>query len=111
MVDVIINNRKAAEMSVTPTLTVEAGGEQADHNPVQVTLEVTNEAGETETSTFTIKSGPTKVTALKSELGIAEEATLWVIQKNGKKKLLADHETHDVKRGDRYQALVRGGVS
>jgi hypothetical protein len=99
-------------MSVIPTSTDdEPGGEQADRHPVQVTLEVTNEAGETETSTFTIQSGPTKVTALKSELAIAEEATLWVIQKSGKKKLLADHETHDVKRGDRYQALVRGGVS
>jgi hypothetical protein len=99
-------------MSSIPTSqTEELGGEQARGRAVQVTLEVTNEAGENQTSTFTIQSGPTKVTALKSELGIAEEATLWVIQKDGKKKLLADHETHHVKQGDRYQALVRGGVS
>ncbi len=99
-------------MSAIPTSgDDEPGGEQTARHPVQVTLEVTNEAGENQTSTFTIQSGPTKVTALKKELDIADEATLWVIEKNGKKKLLADHETHDVKEGDRYQALVRGGVS
>jgi hypothetical protein len=84
---------------------------EARHRPVEVSLEITNEAGESETSTLTVESGPTEVTTLKSELGIAEDASLWVIKKDGKKKPLGDHETHDVKQGDRYQALVRGGVS
>jgi hypothetical protein len=84
---------------------------QAHHHLVEVSLETTNEDGETQTTTLMIEAGPTKVTVLKSELGIPEESSLWVIQKNGKKKPLGDHETHDVKAGDRYQALVRGGVS
>jgi sulfur carrier protein ThiS len=83
----------------------------ARRQPVEVSLEITNEEGESETSTLTIDSGPTAVTVLKDELGIAEDASLWVIEKNGKKKPLGDHETHNVKEGDRYQALVRGGVS
>jgi sulfur carrier protein ThiS len=84
---------------------------EAHHHLVEVSLETTNEDGDTQTTTLTIKSGPTKVTALKTELGIAEADPLWVIEKNGKRKPLGDHETHDVKEGDRYQALVKGGVS
>lgn len=94
-------------MSAIPTLQDEG----AHRHPVEVSLEITNEEGGSQTTTLTIESGPTKVTVLKSEIGIAEDASLWVIQKNGKKKPLGDHETHNVKEGDRYQALVRGGVS
>jgi hypothetical protein len=99
-------------MSAIPTSSAaEPGAEEAHRHLVEVSLEITNEEGESQTSALTIESGATKVTALKSELGVAEEASLWVIQKNGKKKPLGDHETHDVKEGDRFQALVRGGVS
>lgn len=84
---------------------------EAHRHLVEVSLETTNEDGDTQTTTFTIESGPTKVTALKTELGIAEADPLWVIKKDGKRKQLGDHETHDVKEGDRYQALVKGGVS
>jgi hypothetical protein len=99
-------------MSSIPTSTSgEPDSAEARHRRVEVSLEITNEEGESETSTLVIESGPTKVTELKSELGIAEDASLWVIKKDGKKKPLGDHEKHDVKQGDRYQALVRGGVS
>jgi len=99
-------------MSATPTSTAAAPDtDEAHRHLVEVSLEVTNEEGESKTTTLTIESGPTKVTVLKTELRIAEEASLWVIQKSGKKKPLGDHETHDVKKDDRYQALVRGGVS
>jgi hypothetical protein len=99
-------------MSSTPTSAhVVPEAEEAHRHLVEVSLEITNEEGESQTTTLKIEAGPTKVTVLKSELGIAEEASLWVIEKNGKKKPLGDHETHDVKEGDRFQALVRGGVS
>lgn|ERR1700682_2751503 len=99
-------------MSVSPTSSdAVPEHEQTHHHLVEVSLETTNEQGDTETTNLTIQAGLTKVTVLKSELGIPEESSLWVIQKNGKKKPLGDHETHDVRAGDRYQALVRGGVS
>jgi hypothetical protein len=85
--------------------------EKAHRHLVEVSLEVTNEEGESNTTTLEVESGPTKVNILKGELGIAEDASLWVIEQSGRKKPLGDHETHDVKKDDRYQALVRGGVS
>ena len=90
---------------------VAPGISEAQRHLVEVTMETTNEDGETQTTTLTIESGSTKVTALKAEAGIAEADPLWVIRKDGKRKQLGDHETHDVKEGDRYQALVKGGVS
>ncbi|MGH2738910.1 MAG: hypothetical protein ACRDH6_00250 [Actinomycetota bacterium] len=78
---------------------------------VTVTLTLTDAEGNTQTDEKAIPGGPTKVSHLKSELGVPTESALWVIQKSGKKKQLADHETHNVKEGDRYEALVRGGVS
>jgi hypothetical protein len=78
---------------------------------IMVTLRVTNEAGETELVERSIESGLTKVSAVKQELGVPETASLWVIEKSGKRKQLADHETHDVRAGESYEALVRGGVS
>ena len=42
---------------------------------------------------------------------VPEDSALWVIDKAGKKKVLGDHETHDVKEGDHFEALVKGGVS
>jgi hypothetical protein len=79
---------------------------------VTVTLGATNEDdGTTQTVERTIAAGPTPVPDLKSELEIPEAKALWVVQKNGKKKALADHETHNVKAGDHYEALVKGGIS
>jgi hypothetical protein len=78
---------------------------------VPVSLEKTDSEGNSETISLEIASGSTKVTKLKEELGVEETAALWVITKNGHKKQLGDHESHDVRAEDRYQALVRGGVS
>jgi hypothetical protein len=78
---------------------------------VTVTLVLTDPDGNTQTEDKNIADGPTKTTELKTELGVPEETALWVIDKAGKKKQLGDHESHDVKAGDRFEALVRGGIS
>lgn len=79
---------------------------------VDVTDTVTDEeTGESQTNTLEIPGGPTPVPELKNELGIDGASALWVVEKNGKKKALADHETHNVKEGDHYEAIVKGGVS
>lgn len=90
---------------------MQAATAQTHRAAVTVVLTITDENGDTQTEDRTIPGGPTKVEELKAELGIAEASALWVIDKSGKKKQLGDHETHDVKEGDRYEALVRGGVS
>jgi hypothetical protein len=84
---------------------------EAHRHLVEVTLEITTEDGETQSVTKTIESGSTEVAVLKTELGVPEDASLWVIRKDGKKKPLANHEKHDVKEGDRYQTVIPGGVS
>ncbi len=97
-------------MSARPTSPTEPI--EGDHRHlVQVELVTTDEQGDTQTATLEIDSGPTKVTALKSELGIPEDSALWVIHADGKRKPLGDHETYNVKAGDRFEAIVRGGVS
>lgn len=78
---------------------------------VEVTITITDTEGNTRTETKSIPAGPTKVVELKVELGVPEEDTLWVITREGKKHQLGDHEVHDVREGDRYEALPRGGVS
>ncbi len=92
---------------------MEAAATSAHNASVSVTvsLTVTDENGATQVEDKTIDGGPTRVPDLKAELGVPAESALWVVQRNGKKKQLADHETHNVKEGDRYEALVRGGVS
>lgn len=78
---------------------------------VTVTLGVTTEDGQTQTLEKNIEAGPTKVPALKEALGVPADSSLWVIKRGGKKKVLADHETHNVKAGHHFEALVKGGVS
>jgi len=90
--------------------TAEQAAQKKEHL-VEVTLEATNEEGVTDIQELSIERGPTKVEVLMSELGVAGALSLWVIRKDGKPKPLAPHETHDVKAGERYQALVPGGVS
>jgi len=90
---------------------MEAATAATRHKLVTVTLTLTDEAGESNTEQEAIEGGPTEVVELKAELGVAADSALWVVQKNGKKKQLGDHEKHNVKDGDRYEALVRGGVS
>jgi hypothetical protein len=87
---------------------------EQSHGPqlVTVTEGVTDEeSGATEVRTLEIPEGPTPVPELKTELGIEGAKVLWVIAKNGKKKALSDHETHNVKEGDHYEAIVKGGIS
>jgi hypothetical protein len=82
------------------------------HQLVEVTVGVTDEeTGDTQTNTLEIPSGPTPVPQLKNKLGIAGASALWVVEKNGKKKVLSDHQQHNVKEGDHYEAIVKGGVS
>lgn len=78
---------------------------------VTVTLVLSDPQGNTQIEDKSIAAGPTNVTELKGELGVPPESALWLISKTEKKKQLGDHETHNVKAGDRYEALVRGGIS
>jgi hypothetical protein len=55
--------------------------------------------------------GPTKVPELKAELGVPQPASLWLVRPGGKPIQLVDHATHDVKAGDRFETVVKGGVS
>jgi hypothetical protein len=96
-------------MSTAPTAASEASS--PERQPVEVTLTLTDEEGNTETKTLTIPSGPTKVPKLKEQLGVESAKVLWVIKRDGKKRPLSDHETFDVEAGDRFEALVPGGVS
>ena len=84
-----------------------------EHRPdaVEVTLTLVDAEGNAQTESKHIAGGPTKVTQLKAELGVAAKDALWVIEKSRKKKQLGDHETHDVKEDDHYEAIVKGGVS
>lgn len=89
---------------------------EAAQNPqrglVEVTEGITDEdTGDSQTKTLEIEGGPTPVSELKAELGIQGAKALWVVEKNGKKKALSDHETHNVKAGDHFEAIVKGGVS
>ena len=79
--------------------------------PTVVTLVVTDEEGQTQTLDKTIATGPTKVPELKTELGVPAEASLWLARPNEKPKQLPDHATHNVKAGDRFETVVKGGVS
>lgn len=78
---------------------------------VTVTLGITDDQGNSQTVEKTIDAGPTKVTLLKAELGVPEDSSLWAIGRDGRKRVLADHETYDVREGDHFEALVKGGVS
>lgn len=77
---------------------------------VTVTLIVKEGEAERE-ETRQVPEGKTEVAVLKSELGVPPEDSLWVIHGGGKPRQLADHEEHQVKEGDRYESVGRGGVS
>jgi hypothetical protein len=78
---------------------------------VAVTLTVTDEKGDSEVKEETIPSGPTKVPDLKSELGVPAASSLWVVRPSGMPTQLVDHASHNVKAGDKYETVVKGGVS
>lgn len=87
---------------------------EASHAPkpenVTVTLGVISDGGEPQIVEKTIPAGPTKVPALKSELGVPADAALWLVQGKAKRPL-GDHETVPVHEHDHFEAVVRGGVS
>jgi len=79
---------------------------------VTVTLiTVDEQTGEKVSEERRIPKGKTEVPILKQELGVAAELSLWVIERNGRRKRLVDHETHNVKEGDRFEVIRPGGVS
>lgn len=78
---------------------------------VKVTLGVTGDDGSSNSQERAIPGGKTEVPVLKQELELPAACSLWFVPKNGKKKMLADHEHHNVKEGDHFEALVKGGVS
>lgn len=78
---------------------------------VAVTLIVADENGDSQTQEETIPSGPTKVPDLKVELGVPAASSLWIVRPGGKPTQLVDHATHNVKAGDKYETVVKGGVS
>jgi hypothetical protein len=86
-----------------------AAAEKHDR-PVEVTITITDADGNTTTEEKTIPDGPTSVPTLKQELGVADADSLFIV-KDGKKKLLPDHEKHNVKAGDHYEVVSKGGVS
>jgi hypothetical protein len=98
-------------MTMSQTSVDAAEPAEAHRHLVEITLEITTEEGETQTVPKEIEGGSTEVAVLKTELGVPEEASLWVIRKDGTKKQLANHEKHNVKEGDRYQTVIPGGVS
>lgn len=78
---------------------------------VTVTLGVTGSGGSSTSQEKSIPKGKTEVPVLKQELELPAACSLWFVPKNGKRKMLADHEHHNVKEGDHFEALVKGGVS
>jgi hypothetical protein len=78
---------------------------------VAVTLTITDSNGDSQTQEETIPSGPTKVPDLKTELGVPAASSLWLVRPDGKPTQLVDHATHNVKAGDKFETIVKGGVS
>ena len=78
---------------------------------VAVTLTSVGEDGSSINEEKEIPKGETEVLVIKAELGIAPELALWLIGKKERKHQLADHQSHDVKKGDHFQVIVPGGVS
>jgi hypothetical protein len=96
-----------AQHNTAPT----AHDHPAHGETVTVTLVVDDTEGGTQTLEITLASGPTKVPDLKVALGVPAEASLWLVRRNDKPKQLVDHATHNVKAGDRFETIVKGGVS
>ncbi len=81
------------------------------HQPVAVTLTITDPDGNTTTEEKTIPDGPTPVPTLKQELGVPETESLFLVRDGKRDKLLVDHEEHNVMAGDHYEVVGKGGVS
>jgi hypothetical protein len=99
---------KTEEVGMATEQETATAGEHGEH--VEVTTTITDPDGGSTTAEKTIPGGPTPVPTVKQELGVAEADSLF-IAKDGKKKLLPDHEEHNVKAGDHYEVVGKGGVS
>lgn len=77
---------------------------------VFVTL-IDDETGESHEEDKQVESGETGVVRIKEELGVPEASGLWVQKGDGRSHQLADHVTHDVREGEHFDVIVRGGVS
>lgn len=75
---------------------------------VTVVDEATNESHEQDQQ---IESGASKVEVIKEELGVPAASALWVLGGDGRSHQLADHRDHDVREGDHFEVIVRGGIS
>jgi hypothetical protein len=79
---------------------------------VEVTLiTIDPETGDEVAEEKEISKGKTVVAVIKQELDVPAELSLWVIGKNGRRKRLADHDVHDVKKADTFVVIRPGGVS
>lgn len=63
-----------------------------------------------ETVHKTIPAGPTVVSTIKSELGVAATDALY-LRHGDEKRVLGDDETVDVENGMHFEAVEGGGVS
>ena len=95
----------------TTTVTEEITDDEKHRKLVEVTLTVTDDDGNTTTTEKEIPAGSTPVPALKQELGVPAADSLFLVREGKKPKLFADHESHDVKAGDHYDAVGKGGAS
>jgi hypothetical protein len=84
--------------------------EDRKHEAVTVTVTIDDPEGGSTNEDISIPSGSTPVTTLKQELGVPAEESLFLVRE-GKRQLLADHEHHNVKAGDHYEYVGKGGVS
>ena len=86
---------------------------QDDHRH-EVTVFVTvidDDTGESHEEDKQVESGETKVVRIKEELAVPEASALWVQGADDRSHQLADHVSYDVREGDRFDVIVRGGVS
>lgn len=82
-----------------------------EHELVDVTLTITDEEGNSTTTEKEIPEGSTPVPTLKAELGVPETESLFLLREGKPRKLLADHERHNVEEGDHFEVVGKGGAS
>lgn len=79
---------------------------------VEVTLiTIDPETGDEVTEERKISKGKTEVAVIKQQLDVPAELSLWVIDKKGHRKRLADHDVYDVKKDDKFVVIRPGGIS
>jgi hypothetical protein len=83
-----------------------------DRREVTVFVTMVDDAtGESHEEDKQVESGETKVERIKDEVGVPAASGLWVLRGDGRSHQLADHVDYDVREGDHFEVIVRGGVS